>query len=178
MIFRSRATGSSDMDTERYSLSPGCESTRVAGSRWLARRALSDGTGRCSRDNGGSGWLVRRPKQPRPCSLVGRVPMDCPHQPAPHQQASPAATPPAPLIPMPGGQRAPRSRVSVLGATWLTLAGLWVALFVVAAALDRNHKIPGWIAEPVRLGLYALVGVGILWIVRWRQAKRQPPGSH
>jgi len=98
--------------------------------------------------------------------------------PAPHQQASPAATPPAPLIPMPGGQRAPRSRVSVLGATWLTLAGLWVALFVVAAALDRNHKIPGWIAEPVRLGLYALVGVGILWIVRWRQAKRQPPGSH
>jgi hypothetical protein len=100
--------------------------------------------------------------------------------PAPDQPTSSAAIPPAALTQaaLPGvKQRPSRSQVWVIGVTWLWLAGLWIVLFIVAAALDRDHTIPAWVKEPLQILGPALLGLGFLWIVRWLQAKRLPPGS-
>ena len=66
----------------------------------------------------------------------------------------------------------------VLSRAWLLLLAVWIVLIGVAVALEKNRKPPHWVVGPIRTLTFALLGSGILLVIRWRQARRQPPGSN
>lgn len=57
----------------------------------------------------------------------------------------------------------------------MLLAVLWVVLFAIAVALYKNGKAPSWDIGILRTLTWVVVGSGILVLVRWRQARSQPP---
>jgi hypothetical protein len=79
---------------------------------------------------------------------------------------------------MRGNRGTPRQQLALLARAWLLLAGLWVVLFAVAVALYKNGKAPSWDIGILRTLTWVVVGSGILVLVRWRQARSQPPESN